>query len=154
EINRGSFGCQERTAPRRILLVAQAGRLYAARGCFGDRSMNTETTHPPRLARPAFLLVLLVLLSVLAGCSRSTENKGAGERRVKLALDWVPEPEFGGFFAAREGGAFKHAGFDVEIMSGGAGVPVVQMVAAGHAEFGIASGDEVIIARSRGADVI
>lgn len=116
--------------------------------------MNMATTHPPRLARPAFLLVLLVLLSALAGCSKSLENKGAGERRVKLVLDWVAEPEFGGFFAAREGGAFKRAGLDVEITSGGAGVPVVQMVAAGHAEFGIAGGDEVIIARSRGADVI
>jgi NitT/TauT family transport system substrate-binding protein len=71
-----------------------------------------------------------------------------------LALDWVPEPEFGGFYAARESGAFQSHGLNVEIRGGGAGVPVVQMVASGKAQFGIAGADEVITARARGADVV
>jgi NitT/TauT family transport system substrate-binding protein len=111
-------------------------------------------TSPPRFARSAWLLLLLGLVATLAGCSRSAENKGAALRHVKLALNWVAEPEFGGFYAARDGGAFKREGLEVEIQSGGAGVPVVQMVAAGQADFGIVAGDEVIIARARGADVI
>ena len=56
--------------------------------------------------------------------------------KVKLALNWVAEPEFGGFYAARESGAYSRAGLDVEILGGGAGVPVVQMVATGQAERG------------------
>src|SRR5689334_1137946 len=89
----------------------------------------------------------------LGACSRSGGG-GGGPTRVLLALDWVPEPEFGGFYAARQGSAYKAAGLDVEIQGGGAGVPVVQMVASGKAEFGIAGADEVFTARARGADVI
>lgn len=74
--------------------------------------------------------------------------------KTKLALNWKPEPEFGGFYAAQSEGYFKKAGLDVELIPGGAGQPVVQMVAAGKVEFGIASGDEVVLARARGADVV
>jgi NitT/TauT family transport system substrate-binding protein len=96
-------------------------------------------------------------LALLGGCSRDPENAAAregGGAKVALALNWVPEPEFGGFYAAREGGAYKRAGLEVEIRGGGAGVPVVQMVAGGQVDFGIAGADEVIIARARGADVV
>lgn len=120
------------------------------------------STRSSRFPLPiACLSVLLGLLAALAGmvsgCSRSTDNKAApgdAPAKVKLVLNWVAEPEFGGFYAAREGSAFKRAGLDVEIMGGGAGVPVVQMVASGQADFGISGADEVITARVRGADVI
>jgi NitT/TauT family transport system substrate-binding protein len=108
------------------------------------------------LVRAARLLLFGLLIAVL-GCSRSAENKqapGAAEAKVKLVLNWVPEPEFGGFYAGRESGAFKRAGMELEIVGGGAGVPVMQMVAGGQADFGIAGADEVIAARARGADVI
>ncbi|WP_437902906.1 ABC transporter substrate-binding protein [Sorangium sp. So ce327] len=80
--------------------------------------------------------------------------QNAPAAKVKLALNWVPEPEFGGFYAARESGAFAKEGLDVEILGGGAGVPVVQMVAGGQVDFGISGADEVLTARARGADVL
>ena len=42
----------------------------------------------------------------------------------------------------------------MEILPGGAGTPTVQMIGAGSAEFGIVSGDELVVARSRGNDVV
>jgi NitT/TauT family transport system substrate-binding protein len=102
--------------------------------------------------RARLSLVLFALFTVLLGCSKTPDPAGAA--RIKLALNWVPEPEFGGFYAARDGGAYKKAGLDVEIQGGGAGVPVVQMVAAGQADFGVVGADEVLTARDRGADVI
>lgn len=75
-------------------------------------------------------------------------------KTTRLALNWKPEPQFGGFYAAEIGGHYKANGLHVELLPGGAGTPVVQMVAAGKMPFGIASADEVIISRSRGADVI
>jgi NitT/TauT family transport system substrate-binding protein len=109
----------------------------------------------------------VVLLVVAGACSRSKEGAkqaagtdAGGARveaqptRVKLALNWVPEPEFGGFYAARETGAFKRHGLEVDILGGGAGVPVLQMVASGQTEFGIAGADEVLTARARGVDVL
>ena len=73
---------------------------------------------------------------------------------MKLALNWVPEPEFGGFYAAREGGAYCVRGSTSTSSAAGAGVPVLQMVATGRADFGTVGGDELVTARARGADVV
>jgi NitT/TauT family transport system substrate-binding protein len=116
-----------------------------------------STSRPSLLACLAGRILFLGLIVVLFGCSRSDgskEGQSASPTKVKLTLNWVPEPEFGGFYAARESGAFKQAGLEVEIQGGGPGVPVVQMVGSGQAEFGISGADEVITARARGADVI
>jgi NitT/TauT family transport system substrate-binding protein len=108
--------------------------------------------------RRAFIASLALV--ALPACSKDPAPAAGGPaataapQATKLALDWVPEPEFGGFYAARETGAFKKEGLDVEIQGGGAGVPVVQMVATGKVDFGVAGGDEVITSRARGADVI
>jgi NitT/TauT family transport system substrate-binding protein len=73
---------------------------------------------------------------------------------VKLILNWKAEPEFGGFYAAQEQGIFKKAGLQVEILEGGAGIPSVQMVASGKAEFGISQADEILINREKKGDVV
>ncbi|MHB1155975.1 MAG: ABC transporter substrate-binding protein [Phycisphaerales bacterium] len=100
------------------------------------------------------LIVLAAGLMVTVGCSRKPAGSAGGGRAVTLVLNWVAEPEFGGFYAARGNGAFAKHGLDVTIQSGGAGTPALDMVAAGHADFAIASADEVLIARSRGMDVV
>ena len=74
--------------------------------------------------------------------------------KTKLALNWKPEPEFGGFYAAEASGAYKKHGLEVEIMPGGSGTPVVQMIAAGKVDFGIVSADEAVISQANGSDVV
>lgn len=107
------------------------------------------------MIRRLLLICVVALLASLAvaACKKKPETTASGTP-VKLALNWVPEPEFGGFYAAREGGAYTRRGLDVDILGGGAGVPVVQMVASGQADFGILGGDELLMARARGADVL
>jgi NitT/TauT family transport system substrate-binding protein len=73
--------------------------------------------------------------------------------KLTLALNWKPEPEFGGLFEAERIGAFGKRGLAVE-RTGGPGAPVVQMVTAKQVSFGIASADEVVLARARGSDVV
>lgn len=112
--------------------------------------MKTRSSH-------AALFTCLLAACLLPACKKS-ESPSAGDtvglRPVKLALNWVPENEFGGYYEAREKGYFRTEGLDASIQAGGAGVPVVQMVASGQADFGIAGADEVILARTRGADVV
>jgi len=93
------------------------------------------------MLRRAFLKAAPAL-GLLAACRKST--------KIRLALNWKPEPEFGGFYAAH----FDKHGLDVEILPGGAGTPTVQMVGAGSAEFGIVEGDELVLARSKGNPVV
>jgi NitT/TauT family transport system substrate-binding protein len=90
--------------------------------------------------RRSFLIA--PVLATLASCGKPSN--------IRLALNWKPDPEFGGYYAAD----YKKHGLDVEILPGGAGTPTVQMVGAGSAEFGTVSADEVVLARSKGNDVV
>jgi NitT/TauT family transport system substrate-binding protein len=99
-------------------------------------------------------LVASLGCSSSGGSGASGSGAAAGATHVKLVLNWVPEPEFGGFYQAREGKSFEKQGLDVEIVGGGAGVPVVQMVATGQAEFGLSGADEILTARAHGADIM
>ena len=85
---------------------------------------------------------LTAYAAVLGGCGK--------RNRIRLALNWKPDPQFGGFYAA----PYQKHGLDVDILPGGAGTPTVQMIGAGSAEFGIVSADELVVARSRGNDVV
>jgi len=98
---------------------------------------------PPRLLAVAVLLFAVVV----GGCRKHDDAKPT------IALNWKPEPEFGGLYEAQRTGAFANHGVRMA-MTGGPGAPVVQMVTAGQATFGIASADEVVIARERGSDVV
>jgi NitT/TauT family transport system substrate-binding protein len=84
----------------------------------------------------------------LAGC-----GGGVPEGKLGLALNWKPEPEFGGLFEAQRSGAFARRGLELAL-TGGPGAPVVQLVTSGQAAYGIAAADEGVIARARGADVV
>lgn len=84
-----------------------------------------------------------------------TKIKPAAVEKVRLALNWKPEPQFGGFYASHVAELDKKNQVEFELVPGGAGTPVVQMVAAGQFDFGLASGDEVVVSRARGkSDVV
>lgn len=68
-----------------------------------------------------------------------------------LALNWKPEPQFGGFYAAQFQGYYGDNNLDVDIIEGGSGTPTIQMLLAGRVDYAIVSADEVVIAHARGA---
>ncbi len=99
------------------------------------------------------IFLLLLSLMILPGFAQAAE--AAKPTVLKLALNWKAEPEFGGFYAAKLAGSFeKRGGLNVEIIEGGAGTPVVQMVANSKVPFGIAAADEVVLSQARGTDVV
>src|SRR6202034_3288363 len=96
------------------------------------------------------------------GCSKSptpaaappAPTTGPSGTPVQLTLDWRPEPEFGGFYDAKQNGAFANHGLDVTLTPAGEGADTWQLVATGKTEFATSSADQVIIARRQNADVI
>jgi NitT/TauT family transport system substrate-binding protein len=98
-------------------------------------------------------MVAAVLALACGGEERAAQDGGAAAQTLRLALNWKPEPEFGGLYEARRAGLFEKHGLSLAI-TGGPGAPVVQMVQAGQVELGIAAADEVLIARDRGTDVV
>lgn len=72
---------------------------------------------------------------------------------VKIALNWKPEPQFGGFYAAQMSSAGTP--LMIELLPGGSGTPTIQMLAAGKVDYAIVSADEVILSHDRGGqDVV
>jgi NitT/TauT family transport system substrate-binding protein len=104
--------------------------------------------------RPAGHIACIVVALSLFACKRGGGDAASGPPKVKVQLNWVPEPEFGGLYAARESGAYQRAGIAVEIVGGGPSSPVIQLVAAGQADFGVAAAEDVVVARTRGAPVV
>lgn len=68
-------------------------------------------------------------------------------------LNWYPEAEHGGYYAALLHGFYKEAGLDVEIVPGGPNAPVVPQTARGGVQFGVTNADRILLARSEGANV-
>ncbi len=73
---------------------------------------------------------------------------------VELALNWLPEAEHGGFYAADVCGLFREQSLRVKIIPGGPGVPVIQNVASGKVTFGVTNADQVLLQRAQEADVV
>lgn len=102
----------------------------------------------------AFFQLICLVLSASSLVARADQQSVAKVLETEIALNWKAEPQFGGFYAAERIGAYTSKGLKVRLTEGGAGTPTVQMVAAGRVQFGLVSGDELVIARARGADVV
>ncbi len=61
--------------------------------------------------------------------------------KITVQLDWVAEPEHGGFYQAEARGYFREEGLDVTLIPGGPGAHVMASVATGKAD--IAQADNV-----------
>jgi NitT/TauT family transport system substrate-binding protein len=101
----------------------------------------------------AFLVLSALALFAAPTFSLAQKNEKT-LKPVSIHLNWKAEPEFGGFYAAQIHKLDHANNLNLKVIEGGAGAPVVQMVSSGRADFGIASGDEVLISLSRKTDVV
>jgi NitT/TauT family transport system substrate-binding protein len=88
------------------------------------------------------------------GPSTNTSGSAGASPKVKLQLNWKAEPQFGGFFAAEAGGNYTKHDLQVEITQGGVGTPTVDMLGAGTVPFAVVSGDQIIMARANGNNIV
>jgi len=98
----------------------------------------------------------IIVVAIIAGVVSVSCGKGNDPSRpaVTLQLNWKPEPQFGGFYAAEVDGIYARHNLDVTITPGGAGAPTVDMIGAGTVPFAIVSGDEIVRARTMGNPVV
>ena len=107
-----------------------------------------------------FQLCALILCILSVGCdnrdSKSTPTKpdASAKDKVVLMLNWYPEAEHGGFYAAKVHGIFERYGLDVEIRPGGPNAPVVQELVTGRVQFGIANASDALLYRQQDAKVV
>jgi NitT/TauT family transport system substrate-binding protein len=76
----------------------------------------------------------------LRGCGRSEAPVDEqGRVRLRFATDWRAQAEQGGFYQALATGAYEKRGLNVQIVQGGPGVNVPQLLASGAVELGMGS---------------
>ena len=98
------------------------------------------------------IVLAIVAAAISAGCGKG--NDESSRPAVSLQLNWKPEPQFGGFYAAEIDGIYARHGLNVTITAGGAGAPTIDMIGAGTVPFAIVSADEIVRARAMGNLVV
>lgn len=113
-----------------------------------------------------FLLPLLLLLVLLAGCAApatatpsapATPTSPATPTRLPSAtigLSYIPNVQFAPFYLAEADAAFTTAGVDATLRHHGSAEGLFTAITAGQEDFVIAGGDEALQARENGVDLV
>jgi NitT/TauT family transport system substrate-binding protein len=137
-------------------LIRSTNRFHR-KGAKARRREGEMTSISSRLRAFAVVFLLALVVPTIAGCGKSESTaspSSSGVTSVKLQLNWKPEPQFGGFYTAKDSGAYAKHSLDVTVSPGGSGAPTVDMLGAGTVEFAIVSGDEIARARANGNKLV
>jgi putative hydroxymethylpyrimidine transport system substrate-binding protein len=108
------------------------------------------------MIRPLLAAVAaLALLVAIAGCGEKNDVlEPKGSKQVELLLDFFPNADHAGIYAAQADGYFKQAGLDVKIRKPADPAAPIKDVAAGRVDLAISYEPELLRARDKGLHVI
>jgi ABC-type nitrate/sulfonate/bicarbonate transport system substrate-binding protein len=102
----------------------------------------------------ALALIFGMLATGLVGCSSQTSNKTpTPPQKITVMLDWFPNTNHSGLYAARDLGYYTEEGLEVNIVQPVEGSNP-QLIATDKADFAISYQEEVTIARSQDIPVV
>jgi putative hydroxymethylpyrimidine transport system substrate-binding protein len=107
------------------------------------------------MTRPFAVATALVAAVVLAACGAKKETTTTNAKRhtVNLVLDYFPNADHAGIYAAKATGAFDRVGLDVNIITPSDPASPLKLVTAGRADLAISYEPEVLLARDKGARI-
>ena len=101
------------------------------------------------------LVALLLLAALLAACGEKEDVlEPRGSKHVELMLDYFPNADHAGIYAAQAGGHFEQAGLDVAIRQPPDPAAPIKQLAAGRVDLAISYEPEVLRARDQGLPVV
>jgi putative hydroxymethylpyrimidine transport system substrate-binding protein len=101
------------------------------------------------------LLCLIALATVLSACGEKKESITAPQREsLRLILDYFPNADHAGIFAAEAQGDFARAGLDVTIETPSDPSAPLKLLAAGRVDLAISYEPELLLARDKGQDLV
>ncbi len=100
------------------------------------------------MMRPWRALLILVSSCLLqAGVARATD-------RLTVALNWLPQAEYGGFYQALADGTYARAGLDVALRPGSAQINPSMLLASGAVDLALGDGPVALNLVRRGVPVV
>ena len=100
------------------------------------------------------LLVAACAVTV-AACGEKTESTGAPKREsVRVMLDFFPNADHAGLYAAQGTGAFRKAGLDVALQAPSDPSAPLKLLAAGKVDLAISYEPELLLARDKGQQLV
>jgi putative hydroxymethylpyrimidine transport system substrate-binding protein len=105
--------------------------------------------------RKRAIVLLAAAMLLLAGCGEKEESLDPrGSERLELLLDFFPNADHAGIYAAEAGGHFEDVGLDVRIQAPTDPAAPIKQVAAGRVDLAISYAPEVLRARDQGLRVV
>jgi putative hydroxymethylpyrimidine transport system substrate-binding protein len=108
--------------------------------------------------RPVAVLALLVACAAaLAACGKKEASTTAGpqtETNVRLLLDYLPNADHVGIFAAKSTGEFEKAGLNVDVQQPSDAATPLKLLLAGKTDLAISYEPELLLARDKGQDLV
>jgi len=130
---------------RRVLALTAAAVLVFG-GCSPAATSSPASQTPASAAPPS---------TAASGESQAPASPAAAAATVRLQLQWVPQAQFAGYFAADKQGYFKAENLTVNFVPGGPDVvPQVEGSKADGPEFTISWVPKVLEAREGGSDLV
>ncbi len=108
--------------------------------------MNQQTT------RRSGALLVLVAVAVLGITFAANADEPLDE--VRVALKWLPQSQFAGYYVAAALGFYQQQNLDVTLIPGGTGVEPQDLVASGSADFGVTWMGILLEARDQGIPLV
>jgi putative hydroxymethylpyrimidine transport system substrate-binding protein len=109
-----------------------------------------------RAAALVLAALALALALALAACGEKGEpSRGTGRvEPFTLVLDYFPNADHAGIYAAQAGGDYKRAGLDVKIQAPPDPSAPLKLLQAGRADLAISYEPELLLARDKGAELV
>ena len=107
-------------------------------------------------ARPALVLALaLVAALTVAACGTKKDTTATpGAEPFTVMLDFFPNADHAGLFAAQASGEFRKAGLDVKLQTPSDPAAPLKLLQAGKVDLAISYEPEVLLARDKGAQLV
>jgi putative hydroxymethylpyrimidine transport system substrate-binding protein len=111
------------------------------------------------MTRGSLLTLLLVLPALLLAACGEKEEPGAGAsggraEPFRVMLDYFPNADHAGIYAAQEAGEYRRAGLDVDIQAPPDPSAPLKLLQAGRADVAISYEPELLLARDKDTDLV
>ncbi|HEY8030773.1 MAG TPA: ABC transporter substrate-binding protein [Gaiellaceae bacterium] len=98
--------------------------------------------------------VVGALVAAVVAAMASTASAKPSLTNISIQLQWVPQAQFAGYYAAQDLGYYKAAGLNVKLLNGGPQIVPGQVVASGRAQFGVNWLTALLAARDTGTQLV